>query len=108
MTLIEQINTVKYKADDEKWVQFILDHKKYLIDNSRVVSININTMNTYRYKPYLFLSSKKVDFGLMWIVCFLNGFNDFHKFDNLSFIYIPDNDLIYNLRVKYNTFKKEM
>lgn len=108
MTLMEQINAVKYKADDSQWVQFILDHKQYLIDNSTIVPIDVNTMNTYRYKPYLFLTSKKVDFGMMWIVCFINDCNDFHKFDNLSFLYIPSNDTIYNLRVKFNTFKKDL
>ncbi len=108
MTLIEQLKNAKYAPSDSKWVQFIIDHKNYIIENSTVVTLDKNTMNTYKFKPLIFLSSKNVSYDVMWIVCFINGFLDPINFHNLYSIYIPNESVIYNLKIKYNTFVKSL
>jgi len=105
-SLIETLRNTKYTASSSTWVQFIKDHKDYIKSNSERMLIPTGTMNAFKYKPMTFLTTKGISYDKMWIVLFINDIVDPINFTNRLAIYIPRDQLIYDLKIKHNTFAK--
>lgn len=103
ISLIDQLKTIEY-TPNIRWYQFIQDHKHTILFNSRIQRIDVNEMNTFRYKPFEFLSKLNIPYSMMWITCYINDIIDPVLFINKTFILIPDKSYIHGLRTTYNTY----
>lgn len=106
MSLIESLKNKDYAPTSKQWVQFIQDHINFLKEKSKKVILSVNTMNTYRYKPNAFLASQQVKYEIFWVVLLINRILNPVDFNNISIVYIPTANVIYDLKVKFNTFLK--
>lgn len=109
LSLAEKLrNDIDYSPSDSKWFQFIQDHKDYIKEKSKLVFIDRNIMNSYKFRPFDLLSYLKIKYNLFWIILFINNIIEPTSFENITFMYIPDENILYNLRMNYNTFSKNL
>lgn len=91
-----------YNKSDEKWMLFVQDHKKLILENSNLINIPMTTMHKYTYRPEDYLRSQGYSPNLTWIILHINNIESQLYFKELDFIYIPDEIYMENL---YKTFK---
>lgn len=106
-SLATQLRTVKYSPSEEKWFNFIQDHKEYLKSVSKTVYIDVNLMNSYKFRPKDFLSYLNIKYDVMWVILLINKILDPTEFVNKDYILIPDESTIYDLRIRYSTYIKK-
>lgn len=105
-TLAERILNLNnnYNNSDENWVQFIQDHKSYLMKNSVKVSIPPEVMFNYRYRPEELIRSYNYDKTIMWIIMWLNQLS-YTEFNNITELWFPDINVLNSLKNKFKILK---
>lgn len=88
---------------DQKWVIFITDHKKYIINDSNIVFVNDADRDRYRNKFDHYLSDKGCDKSIRWIGVMINDTASYEDFTSKPVIYIPNKPYIVNLYRMYRT-----
>jgi len=89
------------------WVMFIYDHKKYIKNNSDLVTITLEDKNKYKYMFKAFLRSKKYNQRIYWIVKIINNLEYTNEeFTSRDFLFIPTESFITELYRLYQTSKK--
>lgn len=107
-TLIEtiaEINTRynRYNASDPNWRQYVLDHRKHILEKSTLIAVDPNLMNTYTYRIRDFLTKINTDASVDWIVLYINQLFVNDNFVDIAKLYIPDIGYIDKLYTQYQT-----
>lgn len=95
---------------DDGWIQYLLDHRKWLRERSVRVILTEATMLRYRYRIRDFLTH--IDYAradsdqAFRIINRLHGDIDFNL--DLRYVYVPRSTDVSELRKSYNTYKKQM
>ena len=106
MSLIDVLNkTINYYDDiDPKWRQVILDHKSYLIANSRTAIISSSYMQRYVHSLKRYLRSMNYSTNCAWIVGIINNIPSDVQFTSETLtLYIPNMSVIEELYTTYKT-----
>lgn len=97
----------KYELEEKDWKLFIEDHKKNILEKSKIIVINYDDQNRYIYRLSEYLEYKNLDRSLTWIVLLLNqmkGEQDFHDRNKLI---VPDINHLNSLYNQYQILKKK-
>lgn len=88
---------------EPEWVQFIKDHRRYIVEHSTTWYINPDVMGRYRYRleEYLEFIKQPVPY---WLVIYINELQSNIDFTDMDYILIPDASYLDKLRKNYNTF----
>lgn len=97
------INSKGYGPEDPDWVQFVSDHKSWLIANSEVKQFTAYDLGRYKYRPREFAIDKAgYDLGAYWIILFVNDIRSPDEFnESITQLRIPRSDIIIQLRKLY-------
>ncbi len=87
-------NSVDQLRYNPEWVQYIKDHKRFLLDSSIKYEITPEDMSFYNYKFNMYLESIGFDLKHAWIVLLINELKNDSEFFNLKHIYCPSTKLI--------------
>jgi hypothetical protein len=90
---------ISYDIDPE-WLQFLRDHKNFLIKNSILTPITPNEKYRYRYRLREYVKQKNISVVHTPVVCIINDISS-HDFNHDS-ILLPNENVLNNLR---STFK---
>lgn len=88
---------------EPEWVQFIKDHRRYIVENATDWYINPDIMGKYRYRLEEYLQYIKQDIPV-WLVAYINQYRTNADFNNVEYIKIPSRSHLDTLRKSYNTF----
>ena len=104
---IEKVNTLdnEFDSSNHEWRQYILDYRTDIINNSMLYEIDINDMNTYKYRLRDYLEKLKLNKSLDWIVLYINQLFVTERFVNLESILIPNSGFITQLKSQFITNK---
>lgn len=100
--LIDKVQ--KYDNVDRLWVQYIKDHRYYLLTSSTKQSIPLSEMHNYRFRPREFVESKGYSGEMTWIILWLNQIPSSEDFVGYSELIFPDQSVINQLRAECNNF----
>jgi hypothetical protein len=107
MSLSQRLKTSvgNYTNTDSLWVQYVKDHRSYLLNLSNKIDIDSITMFNYRYRPEDFLAYKGYSKRVSWIILWLNQIYSHTDFVDLKYIFIPELSIIENLYATYKNYK---
>lgn len=88
---------------EPEWIQYLKDHRRYLIEKSVNWYINPDQMGKYRYRLEEYLQSINCSIPA-WLVFYLNQIDSNIEFNNLEYILIPNEKYLDELRKSYNTY----
>lgn len=96
--------TSQHTQSDKDWVQFIHDHRAFILDRSDKYSLDINKLQRYRFRPNTLIG----DFGIantnVWIVLYINNipFGAGIPF-YVDSLWVPPTSVLTDLRAKFVT-----
>ena len=108
MALIDMLTNSldNYDDTDPAWVQFISDHKQYLISQSTTAIISTSYMQGYQYSLKRYLRSIHYNTHCAWIVALVNNLPTDIMFTNgVNSLTLPPFSLIQSLYTTYLTLK---
>ena len=96
-------NNSAYNNDVPAWVQYVKDHRSYLVANSKPVTITPELMHTYRYNPSGFMAFAGLPLGLTWLMLWINQIHGAVEFIRLTSLLLPNLDVVTALRAQYES-----
>ena len=90
----------KYSPTDKAWVQFVRDHRAYLLASSLLINITDEQMNVYKFRPIAFLTEQGVPKEHIWIIFWLNNIDPL-KFEGVTTLKAPPQNLLASLYAQY-------
>lgn len=88
---------------DPNWKQFVIDHKKVILDEGSIIDITDEDRSKYKFKLDHFLRDKNSSISIDWIVKLINDLDQYEDFTKLSNIIIPNHSSVVTLYRKYQT-----
>lgn len=109
-TLSERLASqeAKYDFSDKAWVRFLKDHRKYLISNSTVVTLDPNIMNGFRYHTTELLIEYKLNSKLSWLIKWINQIKGDWEVVDLTKLLVPSDSAVDSLWDKYKSYKNKI
>lgn len=87
-----------------EWVLFVQDHRRYLLTSSTKITLTMDEMFIYEYRPEEFLKDRHLPLSMMWIFLWINQLSNALQFPTIKNIIIPNVSYLYDLRNEYRTF----
>lgn len=98
----------KFGNHDQKWVQYVRDHRQFLLKASVARTITSEDMFIYQYRLADYLRKLHQDPSSTWIVMYLNQIDSDVNFMNLTSILVPDITELSNMYAQYETFASNL
>ena len=85
------------------WIQFINDHKRYIRQNSKMISLTTYDLARYRFRPIEYFNDQvRCGQNLVWIYCLINDIRTVEEFNQtISKLWMPDPKILTDLRKSY-------
>ena len=94
-----------YGQTDPEWVQFIYDHRTYLLQNSTVVTLSQEDSYIYRYRPEAYFHKTDIDISKVWITLWLNQLTDICSFKGIETLHVPSDSVVSILKQTYENYR---
>lgn len=92
----------KASISDQKWVLYVRDHRQNLLKSAKLIYLNDDLRERYRYRLDMFLGDGLVFHQRYhWVVAEVNGLCGSIEFDNLPVLYVPSQEAIEDLYRQY-------
>lgn len=102
---IKDMSEIGSSATDMDWMNYVIDHRDLIIQNSVQTPVDPQMMSQYRFRPHAFLDHLRVPRHFHWIVKFINHINHSIQFVGHRDILIPNTGYIQKLYEQYVTIK---
>ena len=89
-----------YSEADPAWVQYVKDHRSYLLQNSYTQYMTKADAWTYRYRPEEYLASINYDTSCTWLMLWLNQLTP-ALFIGLDSFFLPDHRILADVYAMY-------
>ena len=88
---------------EQGWIQFINDHKRYIRQKSKIISLTTYDLARYRFRPIEYFNDLvQCGQNLVWVYCMINDIRTVEDFNQtLSKLWLPDPKVITDLRRSY-------
>lgn len=85
------------------WIQFINDHKRYIRQQSKVISLTTYDLARYKFRPVEYFDEyTHCGPNLVWVYCMINDIRTIEEFNQtISKLWIPDPSILTDLRKSY-------
>lgn len=95
-----------HKDINKSWQQYVEDHREFIIQNSKYITVDPDIINEYLYRPIDFIKEYlKITIDIHWIFMYINNIKTNMDFNTqIDRLYIPDTDIIKELRQRYVVF----
>lgn len=91
--------------DDYEYRLYLQDHWHQLRESAQIVSVNINDMATFEYRPKEYLEANNHPVAGDWLFLWLNCIKDREHFKNLKQVLIPNWSYIEDLYQRYRSLQ---
>lgn len=83
---------------DVNWVQFIRDHKQYILNKCTTKEVDVYYMLKYKYRPTHFMLDNNYQWQMTWIMMFINDIpNESYFNENITSLKMFEASLIIDL-----------
>ncbi len=99
-----------HKDVTRNWGQYVEDHRDNIITGSTQMMVEPDVINEYLYRPVDFVKKYlKLNIDIHWIFMYINKIHTNMDFNTkLDRLYIPNSDMIKELRQRYIVFTTNM
>ncbi len=111
LSLLEQLEnrTSKYTPSNTGWYQFIVDHKRELLNASYIQDIQPEIAFKYRYRPKELLNHYEINTALTWIILLLNDIDGEKDFSGIKKLFVPaGSETITDLYEQYVNYQEQL
>ena len=104
-TLDTMVNADHYGPEDDNWVQFIKDHRQYIIDRCTRHKPTSLELAQYRYRSEAYFREKfNAALNAIWIFEYLNDLKDPSSFnESITSLWVFDMEVIKKLRASFES-----
>ncbi len=88
----------EYGPENQKWSQFVHDHKDYIIKRCRSVTTTPEGMLKYKYRPTEYVVDNEIKANCTWIFLLINDIRDPAEFnENINKLKLFTQDVVTDL-----------
>lgn len=95
----------EYADTDIEWVLFVKDHRELLLETATLVTLSIDDLYQYKYRPGAFLRKNKHPLSTKWIFMWINMIPSDEYFGDTSEVYFVNLTELAELRRKFKTYR---
>jgi len=104
-----ELNTHVLNDSSSGWLQFLQDHREYIINKSKQITISPNDMAYYKFRISKYLKNK--GYGVQCALAFriinhIKSDADFNE--SITEVYIPSTSVLNELRRSYTTLQSQI